>query len=322
MRVAILDDIHQAWENTEGVRRLRDRAEVVVFTGAVQRSRRAARLRCGDRQPRTDALHSHAARAALRRAGPRADRQPREPCRLRGGARLRHRRRQGVGRAFHRRRRAHVRSGDGGDAADPGQRCRAQAGGVAGAVDAGAAWQDPRGRGPRQNRPACRADRKGVRDAGRRLGSHADRRGGGRRRRRTPRARRPAGRGGHRDDSRVPVALLARPARRTAHRPDEADRVPHQHRAGSRSSTRRPSSTPSRRGASPAPASTSSTRSLCRPGIRSRRSRTSCSRPTSAGRPTTATSASPRRRATCCSTTWPAAPCRGSKDTEPKALWR
>ena len=33
MRVAILDDIHQAWEGTEGVRRLRDRAEVVrVFT--------------------------------------------------------------------------------------------------------------------------------------------------------------------------------------------------------------------------------------------------------------------------------------------------
>ena len=33
MRVAILDDIHQAWEGTEGVRRLRERAEVLVFTG-------------------------------------------------------------------------------------------------------------------------------------------------------------------------------------------------------------------------------------------------------------------------------------------------
>ena len=33
MRVAILDDIHQAWEGTEGVRRLREHAEVVVFTG-------------------------------------------------------------------------------------------------------------------------------------------------------------------------------------------------------------------------------------------------------------------------------------------------
>ena len=33
MRVAILDDIHRAWEGTEGVRRLRERAEVRVFTG-------------------------------------------------------------------------------------------------------------------------------------------------------------------------------------------------------------------------------------------------------------------------------------------------
>ena len=33
MRVAILDDIHQAWEGTEGVRRLRECAEVLVFTG-------------------------------------------------------------------------------------------------------------------------------------------------------------------------------------------------------------------------------------------------------------------------------------------------
>lgn len=32
MRIAILDDIHQAWEGTEGVRRLRERAEVRVFT--------------------------------------------------------------------------------------------------------------------------------------------------------------------------------------------------------------------------------------------------------------------------------------------------
>ena len=34
MRVAILDDIHQAWEGTDGVRRLREHAEVRVFTGA------------------------------------------------------------------------------------------------------------------------------------------------------------------------------------------------------------------------------------------------------------------------------------------------
>jgi hypothetical protein len=32
MRVAILDDIHRAYEGTAGVRRLRDRAEVKIFT--------------------------------------------------------------------------------------------------------------------------------------------------------------------------------------------------------------------------------------------------------------------------------------------------
>jgi phosphoglycerate dehydrogenase-like enzyme len=32
MRIAILDDIHQAYESTEGVRRLRERAEVKIFT--------------------------------------------------------------------------------------------------------------------------------------------------------------------------------------------------------------------------------------------------------------------------------------------------
>ncbi len=32
MRVAILDDIHQAYERTDGIRRLRDRAEVRIFT--------------------------------------------------------------------------------------------------------------------------------------------------------------------------------------------------------------------------------------------------------------------------------------------------
>jgi phosphoglycerate dehydrogenase-like enzyme len=32
MRVAILDDTHRAWERTDGVRRLRERAEVVIFT--------------------------------------------------------------------------------------------------------------------------------------------------------------------------------------------------------------------------------------------------------------------------------------------------
>ena len=34
MRVAILDDIHRAWDGTEGVRRLREHAEVLVFTGS------------------------------------------------------------------------------------------------------------------------------------------------------------------------------------------------------------------------------------------------------------------------------------------------
>jgi phosphoglycerate dehydrogenase-like enzyme len=32
MRIAILDDIHDAWRGTEGVQRLRERAEVVIFT--------------------------------------------------------------------------------------------------------------------------------------------------------------------------------------------------------------------------------------------------------------------------------------------------
>jgi phosphoglycerate dehydrogenase-like enzyme len=34
MRVAVLDDIHHAWEQTSGIRRLRERAEVRVFTEA------------------------------------------------------------------------------------------------------------------------------------------------------------------------------------------------------------------------------------------------------------------------------------------------
>lgn len=33
MRVAILDDIHRAYEGTTGVRRLRERAEVRIFDG-------------------------------------------------------------------------------------------------------------------------------------------------------------------------------------------------------------------------------------------------------------------------------------------------
>ena len=33
MRVAVLDDIHRAYEGTEGIRRLRERAEVRIFTG-------------------------------------------------------------------------------------------------------------------------------------------------------------------------------------------------------------------------------------------------------------------------------------------------
>jgi len=33
MRVAILDDVHRAYEGTPGVGRLRDRAEVQIFTG-------------------------------------------------------------------------------------------------------------------------------------------------------------------------------------------------------------------------------------------------------------------------------------------------
>jgi hypothetical protein len=32
MRIAILDDIHRVWDGTEGVRRLRERADVRVFT--------------------------------------------------------------------------------------------------------------------------------------------------------------------------------------------------------------------------------------------------------------------------------------------------
>jgi phosphoglycerate dehydrogenase-like enzyme len=32
MRIAILDDVHQVWDRTEGVRRLRERADVQVFT--------------------------------------------------------------------------------------------------------------------------------------------------------------------------------------------------------------------------------------------------------------------------------------------------
>ena len=37
MRVAILDDIHEAYEQTAGVRRLRQRAELKVFTGSFGR---------------------------------------------------------------------------------------------------------------------------------------------------------------------------------------------------------------------------------------------------------------------------------------------
>lgn len=33
MRIAILDDIHDAWDSTDGVRRVRERAEVVIFKG-------------------------------------------------------------------------------------------------------------------------------------------------------------------------------------------------------------------------------------------------------------------------------------------------
>ena len=33
MRVAILDDIHRAYEGTAGIRRLRERADVRIFTG-------------------------------------------------------------------------------------------------------------------------------------------------------------------------------------------------------------------------------------------------------------------------------------------------
>ena len=34
MRVAVLDDIHRAYEASDGIRRLRERAEVRIFTGA------------------------------------------------------------------------------------------------------------------------------------------------------------------------------------------------------------------------------------------------------------------------------------------------
>lgn len=33
MRIAVLDDIHEAYEGTRGIRRMRDRAEVTIFTG-------------------------------------------------------------------------------------------------------------------------------------------------------------------------------------------------------------------------------------------------------------------------------------------------
>jgi phosphoglycerate dehydrogenase-like enzyme len=42
MRVAVLDDIHNAWDETDGVRTLRERAEIVIFTmpfGAAERLR-------------------------------------------------------------------------------------------------------------------------------------------------------------------------------------------------------------------------------------------------------------------------------------------
>jgi len=40
MRVAILDDIHQAYERTAGVARLRERAEVRIFTAPFDPRRR------------------------------------------------------------------------------------------------------------------------------------------------------------------------------------------------------------------------------------------------------------------------------------------
>ena len=34
MRIAILDDVHEAWDSTEGVRRLRERADITIFAGS------------------------------------------------------------------------------------------------------------------------------------------------------------------------------------------------------------------------------------------------------------------------------------------------
>lgn len=321
MRVAILDDIHRAWEGTEGVRRLRERAEVRVFTGPF-----------GD------------------------------PAALRGfDAVIANRERTRFTRKLLEQLsdvRVLVQTGNHANHVDfaAARDCgivvaRASAGYSIGAAELtfGLAMavmrQIPasdaalrRGEWPVPSTPVLHGKTLGVVGLGR-IGRHVARLGkafgmrvAGWSRTLTDEAS--AGAGTERrelDDlvgeadvvtihaSLSPSSRGLLDARRIAlMKPTAFSSTPRE----ARSSTRRPWSTPSRRGASPAPASTSSTASPCRPGILSRPSGTSCSRRTSAGRPTTATGASPRRRATYCSTTWPAAPCRRSRDTRILSICR
>ena len=77
-------------------------------------------------------------------------------------------------------------------------------------------------------------------------------------------------------DSSASVRAHARPDRRARTRPDEADRVYRSTPRAARSSTRPRCWRPSRASRSPAPGSTSSTSSRCRPIIRCAPSTTSC----------------------------------------------
>ena len=90
MRVAILDDIHHAYEGTGGVRRLRERAEVRIFTAPFgdpsALSGFDALIANRERTRFTRGL----LRKACRRAHHCPDGQPRPPHRSGGGARMRH----------------------------------------------------------------------------------------------------------------------------------------------------------------------------------------------------------------------------------------
>ena len=160
MRVAILDDIHDAWAGTAGVRRLRERAEVVIFTepfGA------PAKLRGFDvliaNRERTKFTRELLAQLTDVRVIV-ADRQSRRAHRFRGRGRARHRDRAGVGRLFDRRGRALDRARARRDAADSVERRRAAPRRMARAAHAGAARQDARPRRPGPRGPARRAARR------------------------------------------------------------------------------------------------------------------------------------------------------------------